>query len=647
MTILAAPSLLLIALDLRSEIETTATTWIGVAGYERTVSWALIPVYQNFINFGTPLPIMGGIANTPLALLGLVFPVQVAQQILILGALLTSSFCFATSKSLGLDTYGRTMPYSALNLLFTSHYFLVNDWSEVALSSFGLQVLVLLILEVNLEPRETPLRHLTMLWLGVSLVSTDHLGHIGVVVFCLLTLMIASYFNTLFRSRICRPPTLFAIFLLATFVATLWYPSVHILLQNSVSSNPRPRSLEQFFFDLLSLGLVRPEHLEWSLNPLTLYLRVAALRSLFLFVLPLIIFVAWRYARLKRSLEWALNTVTVRSLLIAVFVLSVLAVSSGSLKYPLRPSQDYFFRDAIIPLLLCAATLVTRNPNRVRSEPTRRVGWKPLVATTFLTSSAFAGLLALGIAGKAYLISRDEANLLVPGDCRSLEDGALILAQVEPEIGADSGNQTLWRRQQPANPFSPVDCTLLQMVEDGHNSIAGWLKIHQTPSDGKPWFELDNVTVRVPNAVLESLNSYYLYNGQDLINVSNKQKRPLDITEYERCWENSCILKIQTSSRNSRLIWNFNSNLRSTGSSVVSRGADGFMVVAGSESGSEKLIYDTPSIQKFSALASWALWVGFPSAITVARTGSPRVRDAWNGARSTRGRVTELEDDCS
>lgn len=587
----------------------------------------MIPVYQNFINFGSPLPLMAGIANTPFAILGSTLPVQVVQQVLLLGALLVTSFFYSTSQSIRLDSYSRVIPFSTLNLFYTSHYFVANDWSEVALALFGFQVLILLIIEANLEPFGKPLRRYTMLWIGASLASTDHLGHAGIILLSVIALTAISLPNDFFRAWIGRSAALLNLLLLSAFIAIVWYPSLQVLLQNKISSNPRPRPFKVFVIDFFTLGLAGPGNLEWTFNPAKMFLHLSAFRSLFLFVMPLLIYVLWKFSRLNRPSRSTPTGLILRSSLIVTISLAVLAVSGGSLKYPLRPSQDYFFRDAILLVLICGATLATPSLRRGRSVSPIEHGWKPLVGSVLVVFSTFLCLLVAGIFGKSkeILSSHQRSDLIVPGDCASLGDGALILSEYDPAIFGDLDSDTLWRRQQPTNPFIQVDCSLLQMVEDGQYSIAGWLKVYQTPSDGKPWFELDNITVSVPKDVLDSLDFYYLYDGQDVIPFSNNNLLELGVTEYERCPDSSCVLKILTAPRDGNLIWNFDPDLRFTGSSVIERDPDGFMMFSGSEVGAGDVVYDIPVSRKFSAFASWALWVAVPLAnLSLIRSGRCR-----------------------
>jgi hypothetical protein len=122
-----APAFFFVFWDFRSEIETTANSWIGVVGYERTTRWLLIPVYQNFVNFGSPLPLMSHISSSPLALVGAVLPLQLAQSLSVAVALFALGVTFTTSP-LGAEFRGPLTALLALVItLPTAHYFFVND----------------------------------------------------------------------------------------------------------------------------------------------------------------------------------------------------------------------------------------------------------------------------------------------------------------------------------------------------------------------------------------------------------------------------------------------------------------------------------------------------------------------------------------
>jgi len=616
MIYITAPSLIVLALDLRTEIETTVTTWLGVAGYERTITWARIPVYQNFINFGSPIPIMANIANTPLAILGMLLPVQLVQQTFVFVSFIWASYFTATSGALRSISLTRLTPISALHFLATAHYTYSNDWSELILSSIGLYILILLFIETNLNLNVAPTRQATMLWLGASLASLDHFGHAGVTVITMTILFVGSLRHALFRNWAKRVSTILYLSLLAVLITLIWFPSLNILLQNSVDSNPRPRPALSSLLDLASLGLSTQMEALLGSEIRDFPNILSANRAIFFGVLPLFI-LAFRglLASRKRPRDDPFRLVH-ESLFMTSVVLAMLAIFAGSVGYPLRPSQDYFFRDAILPLLIFGIIITDANQMVLQDEPRSSDSRKRFGLSILALAVGFAALSLSSITAKrhGWFVSESQADEVIPGNCEALGAGTTIWSEYSPELSG-RGNSTLWRRNQPINPFRPSDCTILQMIRSDQNSIAGWLKIHQTSSDGKAFFELDNITVSLTPGLLDNFDDVYVYDGRSLQIESLATSDESDDIDYVRCPNEACVLRILNTEDGGQLVWNYNENLLFSGRGLFEQSDDGFFQFKGPSGQSGIILYQTPLSQKFGALASWALWVGVPLTI--------------------------------
>jgi len=614
--LLAFPSIFLIALDLRSEIETSITSWVGVAGYSRTHKWLFIPVYQNFINLGSPLPLMSHITVSPIAILGALLPVQIVQQLITIIALTVTAALLATSPLSARLRPASTTPLSALLFLPSAHYFIVNDWSENALVSYGTIILLLLLVELNLTSPSNQLRPHLLLWVGALHLSVGHLGHLGVPIYSLAFVGALSFRNQIFRHNLRQNFFLVNICSCVLLCGLIWLPSVEYLLRNQVISNPRPVSLSAQLRDFASAGLKPVVDAIFERDLPHALTQVVAHRG-FLAVLPLLLInicVSLRPHQTSRGKRKPYELQV--ALLVSACFLLALTFMAGSRHYPLRPSSDYQFRDALLPILVFAiytkpvlTCRPTENKEAFQGPPKgiapgrRRRGIRLLILVVWLPGVA----LALSLA-------RPRLD--------DVSGGEAIGCAEAGEFATIWVDYPLWRGKHPATPYSPNDCSLLQMIEDNQFSIGGWLKMHQTPSDGQPSFELENRT-----ETLELVQFSAVYNPEfvplsssDFVFTASKPVPSLDAIAsrqqgpaYERCVDQLCVLRlVQRIDAGESILWNANHNLFWDDRLDIAEMNGGLVTTSSNLAASSKLVYRPPSQQKISVCASWSLWVGIP-----------------------------------
>lgn len=618
-----APALFFAFWDFRSEIETTANSWIGVIGYERTTRWLLIPVYQNFVNFGSPLPLMSHISSSPLALVGAVLPLQLAQSLSAVVALFALGVTFITSP---LSTAFRG-PLAALLALVitlpTAHYFFVNDWSDEVLATCGLYILILVLTEFMCLERAMDFRQAFALWVGVALISLTHLGYLGAPIISLVLLSLIGMTLRVLRGHLTNKFLLILMLSLVTAIVGYLLFDIRYLWENGVPSNPRPRSVRSFVKEALTLGVLPSIQSLRSGDLLDATYLLAERRTLFFLWPAMIIPATARLVRLRRSgpLDQYHRAATV--LLVTCLVLAALGSLAGSSSYPLRPSADYMFRDAILPMAVIALALTRQRGSRdeaMTNSRRSRAGVKAVSVTVALIGAP-ALLWTLATASLADEQDSSEANSV----CHSLGEEATIWVEAP-----------IWYGEQPDNPLIQNDCSLFQMIEDGQYSVAGQLRMRQTSSDGDPAFELVNRTVEAhPELLTPLLNAHIVRADRSLLSLPELPPEELagvGAARYSRCPAGACVLTLERSSSSSvRLTWNHDANLRSSGAANLEDSGDGYLLITGMTDNGVTITYSPPPLQKVSVISAWVLFAAIPAglgAVWLARRNSSRVRES-------------------
>ena len=624
-----APALFFAFWDFRSEIETTANSWIGVIGYERTTRWLGIPVYQNFVNFGSPLPLMSHIASSPLALVGAVLPLQLAQSLSVVVALFALGVTLITSP---LSTAFRG-PLAALLALVitlpTAHYFFVNDWSDEVLATCGLYILILVLTEFMCLDRTMDFRQAFALWVGVALISLTHLGYLGAPIISLVLLSLIGMTLRVLRGHLTNKFLLILMLSLVTAIVGYLLFDIRYLWENGVPSNPRPRSVRSYVKEALTLGVLPSIQSLRSGDLLDAAYLLAERRTLFFLWPAMIIPAAARLVRLRRSgtLDQHHRVSTV--LLVTCLVLAALGSLAGTSSYPLRPSADYMFRDAILPMAVLGLVLSRQRCSRdeaMTNSRRSRAGVKAVSVTVALIGAP-ALLWTLATASLAAENDSSEANAV----CHSLGEEATIWVEAP-----------IWFGEQPANPFIQDDCSLFQMIEDGQYSVAGQLRMRQTSSDGDPAFELINRTVEArPELLTPLLNAHIVRADRSLLTLPELPPEELaeaGAARYSRCLAGECVLTVdRTSSSPSRLIWNHDVNLRATGAANLEDSGDGYLIITSATGNDVTITYSPPLLQKVSVMSAWVLFAGIPAGLGVVwftRRNSNRAREFAPAAMS-------------
>jgi len=613
--VLVTPSLSLVVVDFRTEVETSVTAWLGVLGYERTIKWAGVPVYQNFVNLGSQIPLMSHISSSPLASLGALFPVQTVQQLLLAAVLIISASALITSPALKTLSLPQYIPLSAVFLVPTSHYFLANDWSELAIATIGTVPLFILVIELNLGFQRTTKNILFFVWFGFACLSVDHFGHFSALTIPLFVVALASIWNKHFRQAIDRQ-ILGGVAVLFMLLLAYWFHDLSFLAQNGVKTNPRPIPIESHFADFASAGVGPSVTSLTQGEPLESIFLLASSRSFF-FIWP--IYFTLLLFGVARKQWWTLHPLSkswLTSVVGVIVLVSCLVLLSGRTTYPSRPSADYQFRDGLLALTTLtyfsartafAGSAKTSYSNSVSSpDLATRGAFKQHLATVATTAVIAASFLILAVP------RMKGASISSGPSCGSLGRGTTIWVDYPS-----------WRGEQPENPAQPAQCSLFQMIRDDQFSIGGWLKMRQTASDGSTEFELKNRIEDLNPVLAERLPI------DALVRVGTLQRRSSrtdhSVRQYERCLNESCVIKMEPSPLSGQtLMWNFDPNLRSDSSLVLDQEVSTAWPTL-SNGAASTLIYQAPLSQKVAVSAGWSLHVGVPIWMLIA-TIQPKYR---------------------
>ena len=604
-----APALFFAFWDFRSEIETTANSWIGVIGYERTTRWLGIPVYQNFVNFGSPLPLMSHIASSPLALVGAVLPLQLAQSLSVVVALFALGVTLITSP---LSTAFRG-PLAALLALVitlpTAHYFFVNDWSDEVLATCGLYILILVLTEFMCLERTMDFRQAFALWVGVALISLTHLGYLGAPIISLVLLSLIGMTLRVLRGHLKNKFLLILMLSLVAAIVGYLLFDIRYLWENGVSSNPRPRSVRSYVKEALTLGVLPSIESLRSGDLLDAAYLLAERRTLFFLWPAMIIPAGARLVRFRRSGPLDQHHRVAAVLVVTCLTLAALGSLAGTSSYPLRPSADYMFRDAILPMAVLALALTRRrstSDEAMTNSRRSRAGVKAVSVTVALIGAP-ALLWTLATASLADEKDSSEATAV----CHSLGEEATIWVEAP-----------IWYGEQPDNPLIQNDCSLFQMIEDGQYSVAGQLRMRQTSSDEDPAFELVNRTFEAhPDLLTPLLNAHIVRADRSLLTLPELPSAELaeaGAARYSRCLAGECVLTVdRTSSSPTRLIWNHDVNLRSTGAANLEDSGDGYLIITNATGSDVTITYSPPPLQKVSVMSAWVLFAAIPAGLGV------------------------------
>jgi len=620
--ILVAPSLSLVVIDFRTEVETSVTAWLGVLGYGRTVKWAGVPVYQNFVNLGSQIPLMSHISSSPFASLGGLVPVQTAQQLLLATVLIISASALITSPALKTLSLPQYIPLSAVFLVPTSHYFLANDWSELAIATIGTVPLLMLVIELNLGFRRTTKSILFFIWFGFVCLSVDHFGHFGALTIPLFAVALASIRNKHFRQAIDRH-VLGGVAILSLLLLAYWFHDLRFLAQNGVQSNPRPMSLGGHFTNFASAGIGPSVTSIIHGEPLQSVLLLASSRSFF-FIWP--ISFAFLLFGVARKQCWTLHPLSkcwLTSVTGVIVVISGLVLLSGTSTYPFRPSADYQFRDGLLALTTLTY-FSARTAFAGSAKPSYTRSTRPLDANGRRTSkqhqATVATVTVIAASLMIFAVPRMKGTAISSGpSCGSLGKGTTIWV-----------DYPAWRGEQPQNPAQPTQCSLFQMIRDDQFSIGGWLKMRQTASDGSTEFELENRIEDLNPAFAERLPIDALVRDGALERRSPRADH--SVRPYKRCLDQSCVIEMEPTLGSAQiLMWNFDPNLRSDSNLAMDQEvSDGWP--AFSDKSAATLIYRAPLSQKVAVSAGWLLHVGGSlwMLITIVHAKSRRFRSDFS-----------------
>lgn len=623
--LVSGPALILTLVNGRSEVESTVTSWIGVLGYQRTTRWLGIPVYQNFVDLGSELPLLSSISASPISILGSLLSVQNVQIVTLMVAIVSVAACITLSE-LRPKNWTQNSFAQLVLLAPIGHYFLANDWTDLALSYLGFFSVALVACDAALMHSFGRNRHFFGLSLGTFLLVIGHLGYIGVPLVSLAALGLSlSLSKALSRGFDVSYRHILFIICLSVLSALILLPSVLYLLKLGFVSNPRPRSWRIVLFESLSvgvldLGFIAREVFAGRLDVVGFFYRAFGIRSQVwlwpVFVLALLVV---RRVKERNSPSNVHAALTLQGVAVAGLAIGLIPLLSSDWSYPLRPSADYQYRDATLIFAFMAVALGGSAAEESRvdrkrwdSSARRFNGWANLgarwlvaIAPVLIASAVVFALWANpgGVHAERGVspIARSDQQV-----CERLEPDGVVWASYE-----------IWRSVQPGTFQRSKSCSLVALVSSGRNSIGGWLKMRQTVLDGSvdPTLEERVDTFDNPfEGEFEFADVFLDWaesaedGGTEL--VVHVAKRSVGSQSFQRCQDGECVGTIRTSRVGwIEVGWNFDAQLFASDGSELRRSPRGLLEIYSNRDGQvTEIRYRTRWGQRLAILASWALF---------------------------------------
>lgn len=607
----ASPAISFILLAPRIENETTTNAWVGVLGYSRAATWLGLPVYQNFLNFGSALPLMSSVSLSPLTPLGGLFPVQVVQIILLTVSTLLGAHVMLRTAFIQRHVSFQKTTVATILLYPLVHYFFANDWTEYVPGAHGFAILTCVLLGLSEDPVRSDISTASALWVGASLLTLTHLGYVGALLFPLL--LLSAIMGLKVTSRIVRRSRTLrrTIVTLLVLVAGVWSSQILHLLGLGVTNNARPRSLRRLATELYTFGVSESFRQFEGIEPLNVIRHLPYNRSLFL-LWPAILVIFWVKVLRHQNVRYAvIEEIFFRRITLAILMMALFAVSGNNVSYPLRPSDDYLYRDAIV-ILMALMLGVAFKPKSWRGA--KQGESRILVAHYYRGRTATVMNLLFLTAG--FIIG--QILPLWSGGAET-SAGSLTCSEL-PRYEVVWVSGATWEGTQPDNFFDPTECSLFQMVESDLYSVGAFLKIRQTSSDGEIRVDLQN---RVGEADLRlvppgSIDRLWLERSTGLELFRSEKELGGSTSRYfatvKRCHSSSCVLKISEieADRNNEILWNYDPNLVAVPETELLKTSDGYIQVGAATQNGLQIRYRPPIEQKVSILAAWTLFLVAP-----------------------------------
>lgn len=576
------PAVGLVWLGPRFEAETTLTAWVGVLGYSRAQRFLGIPVYQNFLDLGSRLPLAAQVSSSPISLFGAITTPDFVQAVtlsvfLALTALAAVRFAIS-NRLLSMFLIGQ----GALFFFAVAHYFIANDWSEFVIGFLGLYLGLFFIVDARASSFQWHPHHTFSLFLSGLMLSLTHAGYLGVAVYSFAGVLAVNLFSRDFR-RFLSKGFLFVILSGFLFIAT-WLDTGIYLLTNEVLGNPAETEVRDVMRDFLTMGIG---------STIQSPIDVVVERVLFfpwpIYVAAFLMLAKNRKARTPRAIE-----ASSLRILTAAALVGLIAVVSPTINLPFEPSQNYLYRDGC--LLLGFAALLSSVPSSRERVPVRS---GPLHAMAPVCLG-LVFLIAIGLSGVAH--KGMVTSAVGDGPCSS---------RVEPETFWPE--QEIWRASQPLSYGAYADCSLVDIVQQGNYSLGAWLKMRQSLLDGKSQFELENKGEFTPGALplFTSLGDYTHVQGN--FDKILRQNIDLVLEDYhseglvalERCFT-GCVIRVEVPGPGSYMIpWNFDPALTADENHKILPNDFGLIDLQATQAGIVEIHYFTPWSQIVSVGASW------------------------------------------
>jgi hypothetical protein len=228
------------------------------------------------------------------------------------------------------------------------------------LATCGLYILILVLTEFMCMERKMNFRQAFALWVGVALISLTHLGYLGAPIISLVLLSLISMTLRVSRTHLTNKFLLVLMLSLVTAIVGYRLFDIRYLWENGVPSNPRPRSVRSYVKEAMTLGVLPSIQSLRNGDLLDAAYLLAERRTLFFLWPAMIIPAGTRLVRLRRSGALRPHHGAATVLLVTCLVLAALGSLAGTVSYPLRPSADYMFRDAILPMAVLPLALTRR-----------------------------------------------------------------------------------------------------------------------------------------------------------------------------------------------------------------------------------------------------------------------------------------------
>ena len=583
------PALIIIWLVPQLDIESKLNSWVGLMGYTRTDRWLLLPVYQNFLEFGSQLPLSAQIGSSPLSLLGSVMSLGDAQRLILSVATVLFGYLVKFRSSPGPEGVAGTVLLALVPVYGLGMYWVLNDWSEIYIAFLGMVLLWALFHQMHeAEFRWTPRQSLALI-VGVVFLVLSHAGYLGAPLWTLLAFVVGSMTSASFRKNFLTLSTLARLISLFLISGAVWIDTILYLVGNEILDNARVEPSGRILTDFLSLGLAAAIS-----DPLS--------GRGFIVIWPVALVTAIAFGRKSHKFSQVSKN-ALKAYFLSLSMLALIIASSVFGNLPFEPSLSFLWRDGANLLLFgLVASLLSEQPREtsVFGRSAHKVATAMLALLIFsAAASAVLGNYILEARGSDRGFSGDTI------DCTDFEKGRTLWL---PE--------SVWRwGSSRTTAFS--NCDLESLIQGGYNSVGAWLKMRQSFSDDDTSFELENRTTDPHRSYDSDFGEIVIlcFEDADCETVTGNHAQMDGHQSLTRCTAEGCVLRLSLSDTSGAQVfrWNQSDGLHLSSSTVeIENWTQGELTLKPEAQIREVFLhYEATATQRVSVISHWLLAFAF------------------------------------